>query len=103
MLLWLADYLTQYHSGFNVFRYLTFRGILGALTALVISLIIGPSMIRKLTMYKIGQRSRDTDNGGGADISIGSNKHYFVDGSGKSAGDGGFNRYVVIWRYWFCR
>ncbi|VAW68967.1 Phospho-N-acetylmuramoyl-pentapeptide-transferase, partial [hydrothermal vent metagenome] len=59
MLLWLADYLTQYHSGFNVFRYLTLRGILGALTALVISLIIGPSMIRKLTMYKIGQSIRD--------------------------------------------
>ncbi len=59
MLLWLADYLTQYHSGFNVFRYLTLRGILGALTALIISLIIGPSMIRKLTMYKIGQNIRD--------------------------------------------
>ncbi|HED36526.1 MAG TPA: phospho-N-acetylmuramoyl-pentapeptide-transferase [Gammaproteobacteria bacterium] len=59
MLLWLADYLTQYHSGFNVFRYLTLRGILGALTALVMSLIIGPSMIRKLTMYKIGQSIRD--------------------------------------------
>jgi len=59
MLLWLADYLTQFHSGFNVFRYLTLRGILGALTALIISLIIGPSMIRKLTMYKIGQNIRD--------------------------------------------
>jgi len=59
MLLWFTDYLTQYHSGFNVFRYLTLRAILGTLTALSISLIIGPSMIRKLTMYKIGQNIRD--------------------------------------------
>jgi phospho-N-acetylmuramoyl-pentapeptide-transferase len=59
MLLWLTDYLTQYHSGFSVFRYLTLRGILGTLTALSISLMIGPSMIRKLTMYKIGQNIRD--------------------------------------------
>ncbi len=59
MLLWLADYLTQYHSGFGVFRYLTLRAILGTLTALSISLLIGPSMIRKLTMYKIGQNIRD--------------------------------------------
>jgi len=59
MLLWLADYLTQYYSGFNVFRYLTLRSILGTLTALLISLIIGPAMIRRLTMYKIGQNIRD--------------------------------------------
>ncbi len=59
MLLWLADFLTQFHSGFGVFRYLTLRAILGTLTALSISLVIGPSMIRKLTMYKIGQNIRD--------------------------------------------
>ena len=33
MLVWLADYLTQYVSAFNVFSYLTFRSILGILTA----------------------------------------------------------------------
>jgi phospho-N-acetylmuramoyl-pentapeptide-transferase len=59
MLLMLADYLQQYHSGFNVFRYLTFRAILGTLTALLISLWIGPVMIRRLTSYKIGQNVRD--------------------------------------------
>lgn len=59
MLLWLTDYMTQYYSGFNVFRYLTLRGILGTLTALLLSLIIGPAMIRRLTMYKIGQNIRD--------------------------------------------
>jgi len=59
MLLTLADYLQQYYSGFNVFRYLTFRAIMGTLTALLISLWIGPGVIRKLTSYKIGQNVRD--------------------------------------------
>ena len=59
MLLALAEYLQQFHSGFNVFQYLTLRAILGTITALVISLLIGPAMIRKLTSYKIGQQVRD--------------------------------------------
>ena len=45
MLFSLTQYLQDFHSGFNVFNYLTLRGILGVLTALSISLIIGPSMI----------------------------------------------------------
>ncbi|OQX37976.1 MAG: phospho-N-acetylmuramoyl-pentapeptide-transferase [Oceanospirillales bacterium LUC14_002_19_P2] len=59
MLLWLADYLTQFYSGFSVFKYLTLRGILGVLTALGISLYLGPVMIRKLSFYQIGQAVRD--------------------------------------------
>ena len=59
MLLILTDYLQQYHSGFNVFHYLTLRAILGTLTALLISLWVGPGMIRRLTSYKIGQNVRD--------------------------------------------
>lgn len=59
MLLILAEYLQQFHSGFNVFQYLTFRAIIGTITALVLSLIIGPAMIRRLTRYKIGQQIRD--------------------------------------------
>jgi phospho-N-acetylmuramoyl-pentapeptide-transferase len=55
----LSEYLTQFHSGFNVFQYLTMRTILGVLTALVISLIVGPVMISYLASYKIGQRVRD--------------------------------------------
>ncbi|WP_305857088.1 phospho-N-acetylmuramoyl-pentapeptide-transferase [Balneatrix alpica] len=58
MLLWLTGWLTQFYSGFTVFQYLTFRGILGVLTALLISLLIGPAMIRKLREYKIGQAVR---------------------------------------------
>ncbi len=59
MLLWLAEYLTEYHSGFNVFQYLTLRGILGVLTALLISFLVGPRMIRWLGHYQIGQQVRD--------------------------------------------
>lgn len=59
MLLWLAEYLTEYASGFQVFQYLTFRGILGVLTALAISLVVGPTMIRRLNYHQIGQSVRD--------------------------------------------
>jgi phospho-N-acetylmuramoyl-pentapeptide-transferase len=59
MLVYLADYLMTFGGGFRVFQYLTFRAILGALTALTISLMIGPWMIRKLTRKKIGQMVRD--------------------------------------------
>ncbi len=59
MLFWLAEYLQQYASGFAVFQYLTMRGILGVLTALGISLLLGPWMIRKLNYLQIGQSIRD--------------------------------------------
>jgi phospho-N-acetylmuramoyl-pentapeptide-transferase len=58
MLRYLADWLTQYHSGFNVFSYLTLRAILAALTALLISFLVGPLMIRKLAEHQVGQRVR---------------------------------------------
>lgn len=59
MLLWLADFLSQYISAFQVFKYLTFRGILGIMTALAVSLIFGPKMIRRLNYHQIGQSIRD--------------------------------------------
>jgi phospho-N-acetylmuramoyl-pentapeptide-transferase len=59
MLLYFADYLMTFDGGFRVFQYLTFRAILGALTSLVISFIIGPIMIRKLSSNKIGQSIRE--------------------------------------------
>ncbi len=58
MLLWLADYLSQFESGFGVFQYLTFRAILGMLTALGISMLLGPTMIRRLNYLQIGQTIR---------------------------------------------
>jgi len=59
MLLWLAEYLARFHSGFHVFQYLTLRAILGVLTALLVSFLIGPSMIRWLGRYQIGQPIRE--------------------------------------------
>ena len=59
MLLWLAEYLQQFYSGFFVFQYLTLRGILGVLTALGISLLLGPWMIDRLNILQIGQTVRD--------------------------------------------
>ena len=59
MFLTLAEYLQQYESGFSVFQYITLRAIFGTITALVLSLVIGPSMIRRLSSYNIGQQIRD--------------------------------------------
>ncbi|WP_303901783.1 phospho-N-acetylmuramoyl-pentapeptide-transferase [Thiohalomonas denitrificans] len=59
MLLYLAEYLEQFQTGFSVFQYLTLRAILGALTALVFSLVLGPVLIRRLTELQIGQHVRD--------------------------------------------
>ena len=59
MLLLLAEYLTRYQSGFNVFSYLTLRAILAVITALAIALVVGPALIRRLSRHQIGQRVRD--------------------------------------------
>jgi len=59
MLLELAQWLAKDIRAFNVFGYITLRAVLACLTALVISFVIGPAMIRKLTAYKIGQAVRD--------------------------------------------
>ena len=59
MLLWLAEYLQQYVSAFSVVQYLTLRGIFGVLTALGISMLMGPWFIRKLNQLQIGQSIRD--------------------------------------------
>jgi phospho-N-acetylmuramoyl-pentapeptide-transferase len=59
MLLYLTDYLSQFYSGFGVFQYLTLRAILGALSALLLSLLLGPWIIRKLSHHQVGQFVRD--------------------------------------------
>ena len=59
MLLELALWLSQDIRGFNVFGYITLRTVLAALTALAISLIAGPGVIRWLAAKKIGQAVRD--------------------------------------------
>lgn len=59
MLLYLADYLSQWHSGFSVIQYLTLRTIFSVLSALFISLLLGPFFIRHLSFKQIGQVVRD--------------------------------------------
>jgi phospho-N-acetylmuramoyl-pentapeptide-transferase len=59
MLLELTQWLAIDIRTFNVFNYITLRTVLAALTSLMISFIVGPIMIRKLTAYKIGQAIRD--------------------------------------------
>jgi phospho-N-acetylmuramoyl-pentapeptide-transferase len=59
MLLELTRWLAHDIRGFNVFNYITLRAVLATLTALTISFVVGPVMIRKLTQYKVGQSVRD--------------------------------------------
>ncbi|MFT3859437.1 MAG: phospho-N-acetylmuramoyl-pentapeptide-transferase [Aquabacterium sp.] len=62
MLLSLALWLQDLHPewGFlRVFQYLTFRSVMAAMTALLIGLLLGPLVIRKLTELKIGQPIRE--------------------------------------------
>lgn len=59
MLVWLSEYLAKYFHIFHVVQYLTLRAILGTLTALLVALLVGPSMIKRLSQYKVGQVVRD--------------------------------------------
>lgn len=59
MLVWLSEYLMQIDSNFAVLQYITVRAIFSILTALGVSLIIGPTMIRRLNYHQIGQVVRD--------------------------------------------
>ena len=59
MLLWISQYLTQFNPDFNLFGYITLRTILAALTALALSLLLGPVMIRRLVTHQVGQPIRD--------------------------------------------
>ena len=59
MLLRLTEYLSEYLGVFAVFQYITFRTMVSALTALAMSLALGPVMIRKLAHLQIGQRVRE--------------------------------------------
>lgn len=58
MLVWLANHLEQYIGAFGVVQYLSIRGILGTITALGISLLLGPWFIRQLNQKQIGQSVR---------------------------------------------
>jgi phospho-N-acetylmuramoyl-pentapeptide-transferase len=55
MLVWLSELLARHFHFFHVVQYLTLRAILGTLTALFVALFVGPSMIRWLSLYHVGQ------------------------------------------------
>ena len=55
MLLWLTEQLTQYANFFSVFQYLTFRTLVSFITALLMSMFLGPSIIRRFQSAQIGE------------------------------------------------
>lgn len=55
MLLELADWMARHFTAMHLFQYITFRTIMAALTALAVSLLLGPALIRKLGALKAGQ------------------------------------------------
>jgi phospho-N-acetylmuramoyl-pentapeptide-transferase len=60
LLYWLLyEQLFRYFSPFRIFRYLTFRTVFASLTALFMTLIVGPYVIRKLREFQIGQYIRE--------------------------------------------
>jgi len=58
MLLSLFEHLSQHYGGFRAFEFITMRVIMAALTALVISFVFGPMVIRYLSSFNIGQQVR---------------------------------------------
>ncbi|MFC3195425.1 phospho-N-acetylmuramoyl-pentapeptide-transferase [Marinicella sediminis] len=58
MIYWLASQFSEQFSGLNLFSYLTFRAIMAALTALLLSLVLGPWFIKTLQIKQIGQQVR---------------------------------------------
>ncbi|MEO8382291.1 MAG: phospho-N-acetylmuramoyl-pentapeptide-transferase [Acidobacteriota bacterium] len=59
MLYYLLFELRDVFVGFNVFRYITFRTAFAALTALLISLVLGPWLIERMRRIKLGQYIRE--------------------------------------------
>jgi phospho-N-acetylmuramoyl-pentapeptide-transferase len=59
MLLEFFMWLSKIYPGFNVFGYITLRGIMSALTALALSLILGPAFIRRLVKKQVKQPIRE--------------------------------------------
>jgi len=58
MLYYLFDYINKVFDppGFEVFRFLTFRSAIAAITALFLSLFLGPKIIRILQKKQIGSK-----------------------------------------------
>ena len=59
MLLWLTQYLGHFWHAFYVFQYITLRCILTALTSLIVSLFLGPLVIKWFSYFHLGQSVRN--------------------------------------------
>ncbi len=61
MLYYLAEYINSlwHPPGFDVFRYLTFRSAISAITALIFSFFIGPIIIKILKKKQIGEAKKE--------------------------------------------
>ena len=61
MLYLLAEYLESHFSppGFNVFKYLTFRSALAAITALLLTFYVGPKVLALLKKMQIGEAKKE--------------------------------------------
>ena len=52
--------LKDFFFAFNIFQYISFRAVGAAITALLISFILGPRVIKMLTKLQIGETIRDS-------------------------------------------
>lgn len=59
MLVYLADILSDFYSGFNLFQYITFRSVAAAITAMVVSVAAGSRVIALLSRLNIAQPVRE--------------------------------------------
>lgn len=57
----LNAYLTEFYSGFNVLRYITFRSVAAAVTSFLICLLLGPRLIKKLRLLGLTDDKDDSD------------------------------------------
>jgi phospho-N-acetylmuramoyl-pentapeptide-transferase len=78
--------LTAWFSPLRVFQYTTFRAVFAAVTALVICVVSGPWMIRKLAELKLGQPIRGDDD-----------LRELADTHGKKAGCPTMGGILIIW------
>jgi phospho-N-acetylmuramoyl-pentapeptide-transferase len=113
LFLFFADQLTEFYSAFNALTYITTRGILSALTALVVSFIIGPKLIQKLSLNDIGESIRKNGPGthsvkqgtptmGGSHPLLNYDQHTHLGGSYEQVHCQCFVLNNRFWTHWVC-
>ena len=61
MLYYLLYPLTDFWFGFNIFKYITFRTAFAAITAFLLCILLGPFVIRLLSLHKVGEKTKRRD------------------------------------------